>query len=490
MLHATKTTRRSFATLILAILAACPGCFEQKKLAPDVAPPAAPVTLRLVVFGDPELAQAIDKLRGEWHARQGSKFEVIQAADDQLGEMSKYTPDAILFRSARLGELVESDWISPLPKELLASEELDWADIYSVIQAGEASYAGRAYAVPFGSPALTLCYRRDLFEKFERKPPQTWPEYQQTVEFFQDRARLGDLAPPTEAAWHASVEPLAAGWAGHALLARAAAYARHRDNFSTLFNIDDFQPLIDGPPFVRALEELVAAAKSTRGDADSPAAARLDPARARGALLAGECAMAITWPTAAGDRKTATGQLANIGFAELPGSRQSFNFATHVWDARTADEPIHVPLDPIAGRLGAVVKDNPNTDAAFRLLGWLSGPKWGTQVAASSTATSLYRDSQAAAAQQWVEAGMPAAIAKQYAAVAGRSLSRPVWVHALRIPGWIDYQAALDMAVAQALDGQSPAESLHAAAQKWREISDRLGVDGQLLAYRRSLGID
>ena len=48
------------------------------------------------------------------------------------------------------------------------------------------------------------------------------------------------------------------GW--HVLLARAACYAAHRDNYSTLFNIATMQPLIDGPPFVQALEELVAVA--------------------------------------------------------------------------------------------------------------------------------------------------------------------------------------------------------------------------------------
>ena len=95
-------------------------------------------------------------------------------------------------------------------------------------------------------------------------------------------------------AWCGTIEPLAPGWAGDVLLARAAAYAKHRDNFSTLFDIETMEPLVAGPPFVQALEELVAAAKL--GPADP---LHYDPAAVRAAFWSGQCGMALTWPTAA-----------------------------------------------------------------------------------------------------------------------------------------------------------------------------------------------
>ena len=66
------------------------------------------------------------------------------------------------------------------------------------------------------------------------------------------------------------------------LLARAAAYAKHRDQYSALFNVETMEPLVAGPPFVHALEELVAAAKL--GPADPLG---YDPAAARAGLLEG-----------------------------------------------------------------------------------------------------------------------------------------------------------------------------------------------------------
>ena len=394
-----------------------------------------------------------------------------------------------MFSPSQLGELVEGGRILPLSKEALAGGELDWSDVFPVVQSGAASYGGQAYAVPFGSPALTLCYRRDLFERFDRKPPTTWAQYAAEVEFFRDRERLGELAPADDQPWHASVEPLAPGWAGRMLLARAAAYVRHRDNFSTLLSIDDLRPLIDEPPFVRALEELVASAK-TSAAAVLPAGAA-DPTAARSALLAGQCAMAVTWPTAADAKSASAGHAGEIAFAQLPGAPQCYNFATHRWDQRKADEPIHVPLVPVAGCLGAVTKDSANAQGAFQLLFWLSGPQWGTEVAATCAATTLYRHSQTAASQKWVDAGTSAAAARQYAAVAGDALSQPVWVHGLRFAGWQQYEAALDTAVQQALAGeQTPQAALSAAAATWNEISARLGKEKQLAAYRRSLGLD
>ena len=88
------------------------------------------------------------------------------------------------------------------------------------------------------------------------------PSIRSCCERLADRAALGDFAPPADQPWRAAIEPLADGWAGQLLLARAAAYAMHRDQVSPLFRFDTMAPLIDQPPYVRASKELVAAAKA------------------------------------------------------------------------------------------------------------------------------------------------------------------------------------------------------------------------------------
>ncbi len=171
-------------------------------------------------------------------------------------------------------------------------------------------------AVPFGSPVFCCYYRADLLEKLGRRPPKTWAEYHSLAKLL---AKISPL--PLEKAqnkknsprplgegqgvraWCGTIEPLAPGWAGDVLLARAAAYAKHRDNFSTLFDIETMEPLVSGPPFVQALEGLVAAAKL--GPADP---LRYDPASARAAFWAGRCGMALAWPTAAQEGRGERGE--------------------------------------------------------------------------------------------------------------------------------------------------------------------------------------
>ncbi len=152
--------------------------------------------------------------------------------------------------------------LAPVPQKIL--RDAQWAGIFELLKLREAAWGDQVMAVPFGSPVFCCYYRADLLEKLGRHPPQTWAEYQ-------DLAKLL-VAQPTKSplplgegqgvrAWSATIEPLAPGWAGLILLARAAPYAKHRDNYSALFDIETMEPLVAGPPMVQALEELVAAAK-------------------------------------------------------------------------------------------------------------------------------------------------------------------------------------------------------------------------------------
>ena len=312
-----------------------------------------------------------------------------------------------------------------------------------------------------------------------------------------------------EVIYFAAVEPLAKGWAGELFLARAAAYAKHRDYYATLFDKETMEPLVASPPFVRALEELVAATKSdaTVDLATSPLDVPLQ-------FLDGRCALAIGWPTAADPRATA---LANakvdpriFAVAELPGSSEAYNPKERIWQKRQPGDdpkssssdagplaphpsplaPISCPLLGIAGRLGSVTKEASDGEFAFKLLAWLSGPEWSVPICSASPATTLFRRDQLNRPARWVEPQLSAA-AGQYADIVVRSFTRPQLLECPRLPGHAEYVAALDEAVRAAVAGkQSPAAALAHAADRWREITSRLGLESQRTAYNRSLGLE
>ena len=70
-----------------------------------------------------------------------------------------------------------------------------------------------------------------------------------------------------------------------------------------------------------------------------------------------------------------------------------------------------------------------------------------------------------------------------------QTLALPRVFAGMRLPGRIEYLAALDAAVQQAASGELPAkDALAKAAALWQEITDKLGRDQQRQANARSLG--
>ena len=491
------TTHYPLPTILLLLLLA--GCPRPESVSDEktAARPLEGMQLRLAVVDDPYLASAVRRVTGEWNAQTGSELQIEELTEKDLVDADALPADAVLCASHLLGELAERQRLAPVPARILRDAE--WGGIFELLKLREAAHGDRIMAVPFGSPVFCCYYRPDLLEKLGRRPPRTWAEYQELAELLEGRGERGEGQPTKNSplplgegqgvrAWCGAIEPLAPGWAGLVLLARAAPYAKHRDNYSTLFNIETMEPLVAGPPFVQALEELVAATEF--GPADP---FRYTPSEARTAFWSGRCGMALSWPTAAEEWEEIIGlgtRSIPVGFCELPGSRRVFNLGSRVWDTR--DDDPRVPLLAIAGRLGVVNNaKSAKTDAAFQLLLWLSDSRMSSQISATSPATTLFRRSNLKSPSQWVENLVTPLAAVQYGDTTEAALNHEQWLGALRIPGRAEYLAVVDEAVAAAVRGeQSPLDALLQADKKWREITDRLGLDRQRAAYRHSLGLE
>ncbi len=473
--------RAAFLALI------CLGCTPQKPVVqPEASLSASGPDLTLVVVDDPQMSAAIERLGAEWKARTGGALAISQARslDVERGDTELSGADAVVYPSRLLGTLVEREQIVPLPAEATQNRELAWNDTFELLQIVETTWGRQPYAVPFGSPVLTLYVRRDLLEALRKETPRDWTEYHELADLLGRRENLRDTWPPADSAWHGSLQPLAQGWAGRVLLARAAPYVKHRDHYSALFDIETMEPLLAGDGFVRALEELLADYQK-----GPPEQIEMDPAAVRAAFLSGQAALAIAWPGHAGEAPAR--QHVVMTFAELPGASVAYNFADKTWERRPAEESVHLPLLGSAGRLGSIGARSTRPQAAFQLLAWLSGREWGTRVASASEATTLYRRSQIRDPQPWVDTGTDAAAASSYAATVQAALGRQQYLSVPRIPGEAEYMAALDVAVHQVLKlEKSPREALSAAAASWREITDRRGRDHQKAAYRASLGFE
>ena len=485
--------------------------------------------IELLVVDDPTLAATI---RREWRARGTGELVVRETDAEDLLKSESLGADALIYPSALVGELAERGFIVPVPADVLGSETLAWRDVFRLIRVQESTWGEKTYGLPLGSPQLVLYYRGDVFDRLGISPPQTWQQYQQVLEKLSAHkadpigtpdpegsaapeadpidaspdalARNADLRTPGFR--FAAVEPLGPGWAGQVLLARAAAYARHRNQYSTLFDYTTMRPLVDGPPFVRALEELVAAAEH-----GPPQPWTITPEMSRQRFWNSEVAMALSWPTRSGsDEKAhdatghgggapdvsnargtrAPGPAPNVKIAALPGSVEVYQFLNESWELRNDNEPQYVPLLAIAGRTGSVARQTPRPRRAFALLAWLGGREWSGLISPASSATTLFRTTHVPVSRRWLPAQMDETTGRDYADLVETTQSSPTWFITLRLPGRAEYMAALDGAVHQALRKEIPPEqALHEVAVTWNSITDRFGRQRQRDAYQRSIGV-
>jgi multiple sugar transport system substrate-binding protein len=441
--------------------------------------------LRVIVVDDPGLAEAVQL---QWQARAEGEIEVRQMSVDELldARRKRLGADAVIYPSGLIGELAERDWIVPIAKDVFNGPEFGRRDILEQIRQHEIVWGERVFAVPLGSPQLTLIYDAERFRQQGVDPPQTWQQYAELCQRLSTSEDETDEGPP-----HYSVaEPLGPGWAGQVLLARAATYARHRSYFATLFDLDTMEPLIASPPFVKALEELVASAKHGPEEA-----IEYSPADVRRLLTAGGCSMGLSWPSSADSGRTeASPQGApavSLAAAELPGSGRVYYVRDGQWQDRESAETWHVPLLALAGRMGSVVKGARRSSAALGMLLRLSGPEWSAAISPQSPATTLYRNSQMKDAAAWVGDGFQPDAVSDYAELTREALRRPLSVVSVRLPGRRRYLDALDAAVHTAIrSDQSPDECLEEAARRWRTITEEFGVQEQKAAYWRSLGME
>ncbi|MFN0016672.1 MAG: ABC transporter substrate-binding protein [Pirellulaceae bacterium] len=470
------------------LLAGCSS--NNSSTTPNGGQPLATPQLTVLVVDSPNIGE---KIKAEWRSNTDTEDEVVirHVTWKEITSAKRLPGDLIVYSAGMVGELAEAGLIAPISDRTLENDAFALRDIYKQIRLHEMKWGDKVFALPLGSPQLLLVYRADIFTKLKLKPPQTWAEYDALAARLANRKELGELAPAGDAPWRGSAVPLAPGYAGQLLFARSAAYAAHKEQISPLMELGSLKALVDQPPYVRALREMAAGSGEKNGKLP-----QFTPAEAYLEIAQGRCAMAITWPSATGAKEAAKKQKASsepkpceLGFAELPGAREVYNFGDKKWGERPADEDSHVPLMAISGWMVSVTATRNNQEAAENMATWLCGSEFSSQISPASPNTTLFRISQEPEAGQWLGSIGDSGV-REYVAALRQTQERATHSPGIRLPGREEYLSALDQAVVDSLQGKkSPEEALAAAAAAWDKITARRGLEAQRPALQRSLGL-
>lgn len=480
--------------LVLSLAAAVPAASPAK--------PFEGVTVNVITFTGPQIAEPLQRRGPDFGKLTGAKINVITVPFSDLyqkilTDLATRTNSfqAFVFAPQWMADYVTPGYLEDLTNRIAADKALQWNDIGTFFRDFSATYGGKIYTVPLDGDFQMVYYRTDLLKQAGLKPPETWDDYLKIAQTFHKKDLNGDgkpdfgscIAKKRNAQSYWMVWSVAAGF----LQAKGTSEG-------SFFDVDTMKPLVNNEAFAEALRVYVETGKYA-----PPDELNWDVGDSRSGFVTGRCALSIDWGdigTLAIDPKTSKVQ-DKVGAVVLPGTKRVLDRKTGKLAAcTTATCPFavngvnHAPFAAFGGWSGAINKAAPAKvkDAAYAFLSYMSQPaQANVDVTIGITGFNPYRTSQFKDTKLWVKAGMSEAAARNYLGAIEASLRSPNMVLDLRIPQNQRYQqVVLDTAISKLLAGQiTIQQAMKEIFDGWEAITNELGRDAQLKAYRATLGV-
>lgn len=455
-------------------------------------------TIRILTFDGP-IGKTTARHAQDFEAMTGVKIQLQtvpfgEVYQSILQDLASNTPqyDAVFFVSQWLADYAEPGYLEDLTDRVKADTALEWKDIAPFYRNFAATYRSRVYGIPVDGDYHMVYYRTDLLNQAGLEAPKTWDDYLAIAEQFHGQDFTGDGKPD-----YGSCIAKQPNHAGHWMFGSiAAAYLQSQGTQQgAFFDPDTMQPLVKNAAFAEALD--IYKATSQYGPPDE-LTYKVDQIMDMEVLQ--HCALTLFWGDIAPLAVSSETQLKdNIGSTILPGT-------TEVLDRETGelvpcdkftcpfaiDGVNHAPYAANIGWSGGInTAATPEAKAAsYAFISYISQPQHSNiDVAQGGSGFNPYRISQFSDRQVWLQSGMSAEVASKYLGAIGASLNSSNMVLDLTIPQAGRYQQdVLDDALTAFLKGEIDRD---AAMEKietgWNALTEEIGRDRQLEAYRNSL---
>lgn len=459
------------------------------------------VDVEVLTFTGPQIAEPLQRRAPEFNALTGANVKVTTVPFGELynniltdAATGTNSFDAWVFAPQWIVDFAVPGYIEDLTSRVAADAALEWDDVAPFFRDFSATFEGSVYTIPLDGDFHMVYYRSDVLEEAGLAPPRTWDEYLAVAGAVHGTDMNGD----GEADYGSCISKARGQQSYWWIISIAAPYVQSQGTSAgVFFDLDDFTPLVDNEGFIRALEVYAATGafgppeENNHGVGDS-----------RGLFTSGRCALTLDW----GDIGTLAADPENsqvvdkVGSLVTPGSREVIDANGRLVPCDQATCPHAVdgvnfaPFASFGGWSGGVNanSDDAVKDAAYAFLSYVSQPaQANVDVTVGATGFNPYRVSQFENLDLWVDGGMSRAAAEDYLGAIGASLNSPNMVLDIRVPQNQRYQQnVLDTVLAQFIAGELTAEE--AASEiydQWEEITDELGRDDQLAAYRNTLNV-
>jgi len=403
--------------------------------------------------------------------------------------------DAFVFAPQWMVDYIVPGYLEDITDRVAADEALEWEDVAPFFRDFSATFEGSIYTIPLDGDFHMGYYRTDLLAEEGLEPPATWDDYLEVAKFFHGKDLNGD-GDPDYGSCISKKRGAQAYWFIHDFA--APMIQSQGTSQGTFFDTETMEPLVNNEAFKRALE--LYDATTQYGPPDE---LNLDVGDTRSLFTSGRCALSMDWGdigTLAIDPETSIVQ-DKTGAMITPGSTQVLDWETGELvdcDETTCPYAIngvnYAPFAAYGGWSGGInaAADDIVKDAAYDFFSYMCQPAQSNEdVTIGKTGFNPYRTSQFLNRQAWVEAGMSPGAASVYLGAIEGSLASPNMVLDLRIPQNQRYQGVvLDLAVSQFAAGElTLEEAMQQIYDGWEELTEELGREEQLEAYRGTLGV-
>jgi len=459
------------------------------------------VTVNIMTFTGPQIAEPLQRRAPDFKKLTGATINVVTVPFSDL--YTKLLTDwatgtnsihAAVFAPQWMADYVGPGYLEDLTALVKNDSALNVDDIGLFFRDFSMRYAGNIYTITLDGDFQMVYYRSDLLAKAGLQPPRTWDEYIQIAKHFHGKDLNGDGKPD----YGSAISKKRNAQAYWMILSVASGFIQSKGTAQGMFfDTKTMKPLINNEAFRKALEVYVETTKY-----GPPDEINLDVGDTRMLFTAGRAALSVDWGdigTLAIDPKTSKVQ-DKVGAVILPGSKEVLDRATgklvpcdSTRCPHAVDGINHAPFAAFGGWSGGInaAASDKVKNAAYDFFSYMCQPaQSNVDVTIGITGFNPYRISQFENLNNWVKAGMSQKAANNYLGAIKASLNSPNMVLDLRIPQNQRYQQiVLDRTIARLLAGEITVDQAMQKIEKgWEEITEELGRDEQLKAYRATLG--
>jgi multiple sugar transport system substrate-binding protein len=485
---------------------------------PSVAKQEAPrfdgVTLRVFTQTGPFISGPVKFHAPEFQEQYGAVVEAIEAPNadlfaraQQVAQTGSGDFDILLLANTWMPDFVNLEYVIPLQPLIDADmddELLAWDDIPDGIKRKN-SWAGQTYTYIVDNDNQTMFYRKDILsdpqwqEAFNAatgkdlpNPPQTLTDFVEVAKFFSPNG--GGAAWSDAGIGYGFITCVLRGqqsyWYSYPWTAPYSVLPTDvaPDGTPGIYIFDpDMNPLINTEGYVRGLTEFVDVIQGAmKPGLDADRATVIED------IINGTTLMSLDWgdtgPASVAERSVVKNKL---GFAQTPGVTEYYDWMNKTWVTMPEGEIHQTPTHAYNGWSYYITSQTPNAEAAWEWIKFAGSPGISAiDVASPDSGYQPWRMSHATNLEAWLDAGWDEAEAEAYISTILAATDHPNAVFDPRLPGAARYQETLELYTNQAIAGSlDPQAAMDQCFADFNGITDELGRDNQIAAYRAHLGM-